>query len=685
MCVWAIAIPLGSNSLHPHSSSFATGICFCSCFQLLFKLVGRGFGKGKGLWKKQGALEKASSRAMTKRLRGWQLEYESGKAPKARASKALEKADGSVAESALANKLLNLWAKGVLSATLLQSLAASAIQDGAQHQDLVAIAQTGNWGSQPGNCHRQIMNHFCSNVQIADPYEVEVPCKDPKTSKEALEKASLFLPHMMFWKLGVNYPQVFHELFSLGQGKLKAFWQGVEKTNDDKLKDHPMSLEKDWEDLTIPLFLHGDGVDFSNNDNLMVYSWGCLLSSTSTLLSHWLLACFPKSCGSKTTWEVIWKYLQWSFEALADGKHPTMDPDNKPLEKGSVFHKLAGQPLHLKRYRAVLWSVIGDHEFFANSLGLPHWNSHWPCWECDAQNFTPCTFGKGYKEIWLEKQKFKVFTHEECLADPWSDHALFKLSHISSKHVRGDPLHILFCKGLYGHVIGSILHYVCYIEGPGQRATKKPADRLAILFSEIQIEYSKQECKNRLTNLRMSMFTDTQKPWAKYPQLDCKGGEARHLLPAFIPVIQRLFQDTMEECEQHMVLVATSLEKLVKLWDEADTFLTSSQYQKGLKLAGDFLRSYAWLNQWSLEKDRMSFHIVPKHHSFIHLVWNSKFLNPRTQWCFKAEDFVGQVARLTHSVSMGVSSTRLSLKVAPKYRILVHLFLTRSMQEESGD
>ena len=160
---------------------------------------------------------------------------------------------------------------------------------------------------------------------------------------------------------------------------------------------------------------------------------------------------------------------------------------------------------------------------------------------------------------------------------------------------------------------------------------------------------------------------------------------SRDLLPAFTPVIQRLFEDTMEECEQHMILVATSLEKLVKVWDDAGTFLTSPQYQKGLKLAGDFLTSYAWLNQWSLEKDRMSFHIVPKHHSFIHLVWNSKFLNPRIQWCFKAEDFVGQVSRLTHSVSMGVSSTRLSLKVAPKYRILVHLFLTRSMQQEIGD
>jgi hypothetical protein len=62
----------------------------------------------------------------------------------------LEKAHGAVAESALVNKLLNLWAKGALSATLLQSLATSTIQDGVQHQDLVAIAQTGNWGSSLG-------------------------------------------------------------------------------------------------------------------------------------------------------------------------------------------------------------------------------------------------------------------------------------------------------------------------------------------------------------------------------------------------------------------------------------------------------------------------------------------------------------------------------------------------------
>ena len=41
------------------------------------------------------------------------------------------------------------------------------------------------------------------------------------------------------------------------------------------------------------------------------------------------------------------------------------------------------------------------------------------------------------------------------------------------------------------------------------------------------------------------------------------------------------------------------------------------------------------------------------------------------------EDFVGRIAALTHSVSMGVKSTSLCKKVAPKYRILLHLLLSR--------
>ena len=45
---------------------------------------------------------------MAKRFRGWQLEMQSGRTKQAKPGKALEEADGCVAESVLANKLISV-------------------------------------------------------------------------------------------------------------------------------------------------------------------------------------------------------------------------------------------------------------------------------------------------------------------------------------------------------------------------------------------------------------------------------------------------------------------------------------------------------------------------------------------------------------------------------------------------
>ena len=39
------------------------------------------------------------------------------------------------------------------------------------------------------------------------------------------------------------------------------------------------------------------------------------------------------------------------------------------------------------------------------------------------------------------------------------------------------------------------------------------------------------------------------------------------------------------------------------------------------------------------------------------------FLNPKRHWNFKGEDFVGRISRMAHSISFGVSSTRVSSKL----------------------
>ena len=244
--------------------------------------------------------------------------------------------------------------------------------------------------------------------------------------------------------------------------------------------------------------------------------------------------------------------------------------------------------------------------------------------------------------------------------------------------VRGDALHILFTKGIYGHLIGSILHYACWYEGPGKAASKPAWERLACIFDQVQVMYQMQETTCRLTNLKLSMFTDTKKPWKSWANLDCKGGEAKHLLPVLAPVLEKIFGVTMTPAEQKMIACVTSLGKLVQLWDESGTFPTEESFALALSLGKGFLDDYQWLNQWSKDCGRKSFHIVHKHHSFMHLLYNSRYMNPKAHWCFKAEDYVGHISRLTHSISMGVRSTKLSQKLCPKYRVLLHLLLTRA-------
>ena len=56
---------------------------------------------------------------------------------------------------------------------------------------------------------------------------------------------------------------------------------------------------------------------------------------------------------------------------------------------------------------------------------------------------------------------------------------------------------------------------------------------------------------------------------------------------------------------------------------------------------------------------------------------------------FKAEDFVGQISVVGHSVSFGNAATRVCQKFTQKYLILLHLQLTRpgfgTLAEDDAD
>lgn len=74
----------------------------------------------------------------------------------------------------------------------------------------------------------------------------------------------------------------------LEKGKeISNFWEKVESTKDDRLVGRPLKKgNPDWKQNTLPLWLHGDGVEFQSRDSLMVWSFGSVLAEMQSLKSH---------------------------------------------------------------------------------------------------------------------------------------------------------------------------------------------------------------------------------------------------------------------------------------------------------------------------------------------------------------------------------------------------------------
>ena len=178
---------------------------------------------------------------------------------------------------------------------------------------------------------------------------------------------------------------------------------------------------------------------------------------------------------------------------------------------------------------------------------------------------------------------------------------------------------------------------------------------------EVQAVYTDKEVTRRLTNLVLSMFTDPKKPWANWANLSCKGGEGKHLAPCLLEVLKNILDFSKPE-HSHMLKCLEHVCQVVAIWDSAGTFLTKAEFKKSWQLAQDAMKEYQWLNAWSEACGRSSFHIVIKHHTFLHLAKDAWYFNPRVFWCFKAEDYVGHISTVTHSVSMGVKATKISQK-----------------------
>ena len=575
---------------------------------------------------------------------------------------------------ALSKKLLQLWSLGKLSSSGLQEIAFAATADGLQCESIVELSGLGTFGQYPSNCHRDLVRllrarlkkSMHGGLQESPTISIQVPALDAKEENPETKAAChIVLPHLLVWQLFSSYPKLAPSLFGLH--KLKAFWGNL-KSNDPRLWDS--GLKESQKHKTIPLWLHGDGVEFST-DSLMTFTWGPTLYAPQGLKegpremhpshpmdSSFLITAWPKSAAASNTWVEIHEVMAWSFTALFQGFHPDVDWKGRPLPTN--LKRLARKPITPEGHSFWVFNFLGDLEYYANHLGFPHWQSKKFCCLCD------CEKGNHLKNPFdfTSEPGWEMKSLEGLKESPCTNHTLFKIpGGLPEYRVCFDVLHTLDL-GVTARLAGSILHAWAY--PPGSKKEVGPGNT-AKIWALLKEAYAELHITEKYNNLVVSMFTSERNPFSQPAKLKGHAGEIRHLMPALAMVAWK----KASECEAfaHMAECCHQMANFYAIISEDDFFMKDST--KAEKCLKESMQHYIWLHRHF--GDEVRFTLTPKCHYVAHIALMLHFQNPATCWTYKQESFMGYIATLGHSCSHGTRASRISESFITKYTMAAQL------------
>ena len=224
---------------------------------------------------------------------------------------------GDLPQSNLRAALWSLWSEGKLTASLMRHLANMALLDGLQHPEVAKLASLGNFGLHANNCTRDFKRILFEEPPMSLPESIKVAtvlwnpkdaCRIPNGTLDVFDPAGLL--H------GLAFYHAFDEV--LRTDLVGGLWENAHP-EDTKL----ITLLAEKTDLTkrdlnrmVPLYIHGDDVDFVNGDSLMVWSMGSAVGSMSSLFSGLL---FVELEGILFIWlraswaSAIWLMSHFSF------------------------------------------------------------------------------------------------------------------------------------------------------------------------------------------------------------------------------------------------------------------------------------------------------------------------------------------------------------------------------------
>ena len=324
---------------------------------------------------------------------------------------------------------------------------------------------------------------------------------------------------------------------------------------------------------------------------------------------------------------------------------------------------MAGKDL-AEGFNAVLFSLIGDLDYFFAVLQLPNYSlAKGPCSLCQCQlggHFTWTNMSS--TAPWLGT----IWRRAEWLAwDEKSPIAFFSLPGASCHMVSLDWLH---CKYL-GHDLyfyGSVFHLLCAFVLPADDATN-----LKTCWTFLKRYYKENNIPSPFRYLnKVSMYLRK----GKYPKLRGKGSEVRHLNRP----MQALWRNYMNPALKVHKMIDLYLRLNVRveqiLTDCATVYALPQEHAHAFKQSMFQMMQLAnQLAEHFLLEELQLFDMTTKAHFCLHIALLAEHVNPRCTWAFRGEDLMQKMQVLAKSCVRGNNGPMALRKVARHYRLGLHL------------
>ena len=275
-------------------------------------------------------------------------------------------------------KLLKFVGRGKTSYKEARAISETCVSDGANSTELLSAIR-----SSDQNVSRDLYRKFrIDRGMWLQLYETSIFVRRP--GKGIVErKWGVLLPHEFFSCLACDFPDAWDELFCIPPD----YWDHVAKVADPWFNEHPLRDKVlSTPHKATPIRLFSDDTGLRKTRNVRIMHWFGEGSSTPTWRRK--IPCYivpMHTFVGDVTEGPLQEVVQWSLNALALGKWPTLDhtgqPWNSKTSSGlSAYRaKNAGQPLTPDRRFGIYTSTSADWKWHKENF---KWEQDWSKNEC---------------------------------------------------------------------------------------------------------------------------------------------------------------------------------------------------------------------------------------------------------------------------------------------------------------